>query len=65
MKIVLLTIGKTKKSFLSEGIEKYLLKINYYTNLESVEIDNVKFSKKISESELIKREGELIISKVR
>ena len=64
MKIVLLTIGKTKKSFLSEGIEKYLLKINYYTNLESVEIDNVKFSKNISESELIKKEGELIMSKV-
>ena len=55
MKIVLLTIGKTKKSFLSEGIKKYLLKLKHYTNLESIEIDNVKFSKNISESELINK----------
>ena len=64
MKIVLLTIGKTKKSFLSEGIKKYLLKIKHYTNLESIEIDNVKFSKNISESELINKEAELLISKL-
>ena len=64
MKIVLLTIGKTKKSFLSEGIKKYLLKLNHYTNLESIEIDNVKFSKNISESELINKEAELLISKL-
>ena len=64
MKIVLLTIGKTKKSFLSEGIKKYLLKLKHYTNLESIEIDNVKFSKNISESELINKEAELLISKL-
>ena len=64
MKIVLLTIGKTKKSFLSEGIKKYLLKLKHYTNLESIEIDNVKFSKNISESELINKEAKLLISKL-
>ena len=64
MKIVLLTIGKTKKSFLSEGIKKYLLKLKHYTNLEAIEIDNVKFSKNISESELINKEAELLISKL-
>ena len=64
MKIVLLTIGKTKKSFLSEGIKKYLLKLKHYTNLESIEIDNVKFSKNISESELINKEAEILISKL-
>ena len=64
MKIVLLTIGKTKKSFLSEGIKKYLLKLKHYTNLESIEIDNIKFSKNISESELINKEAELLISKL-
>ena len=64
MKIVLLTIGKTKKSFLSEGIKKYLLKLKHYTNIESIEIDNVKFSKNISESELINKEAEILISKL-
>ena len=42
MKFVLLVIGKTKESYLINGIELYNKRIQYYINLEIVELNKIK-----------------------
>ena len=64
MKIVLLTIGKTKEQYLIEGILKYQKRLRHYTQLKILEIPNNKNIKKISNTELIKRESELILNQL-
>ena len=61
MKIVLLTIGKTSEKYLIEGIDQYKKRLKNYTKFEVIEISNVKKSKNFSNSELMKKEGELVI----
>ena len=61
MKILLLTIGKTKKKYLINGISEYQKRLRHYINFEMVEILNVKANKKRDRSEIINYEGELIL----
>ena len=61
MKIVLLTVGKTSEKYLIEGIDKYKKRLKNYTKFEMIEILNVKKSKNFSNSELMKKEGELVM----
>ena len=64
MKIVLITIGKTSEKYLIEGIYQYKNRLNHYTNFELMEIQNIKNSKNLSESELLKKEGQLILKHI-
>jgi len=64
MKIVLITIGKTNEKYLIEGISDYQKRLKHYTNFERIEIANIKNAKNFSESELMKREGELILKQI-
>ena len=64
MKIVLITIGKTNKKYLIEGISDYQKRLKHYTNFERIEIANIKNAKNFSESELMKKEGELILKQI-
>ena len=64
MKIVLITIGKTNEKYLIEGISDYQKRLKHYTNFERIEIANIKNSKNFSESELMKKEGELILKQI-
>jgi len=64
MKIVLITIGKTSEKYLIEGIYQYKNRLKRYTNFEMMEIPNIKNAKNLSESELMKKEGELILKKI-
>ena len=64
MKIVLLAIGKTNEQYLIEGISQYQKRLKYYTQFEMLEIPNIKNSKNFSNTELMKREGELILKKL-
>ncbi len=61
MKIVLLTVGKTSEKYLIEGIDQYKKRLKNYTKFEMIEILNVKKSKSFSNSELMKKEGELVM----
>ena len=65
MKIVLITIGKTNKKYLIEGISDYQKRLKHYTNFERIEIANIKNAKNFSESELMKKEGELILKQIK
>ena len=65
MKIVLITIGKTNEKYLIEGISDYQKRLKHYTNFERIEIANIKNAKNFSESELMKKEGELILKQIK
>ena len=65
MKIVLITIGKTNEKYLIEGISDYQKRLKHYTNFERIEIANIKNAKNFSESELMQREGELILKQIK
>ena len=65
MKIVLITIGKTNEKYLIEGISDYQRRLKHYTNFERIEIANLKNAKNFSESELMQREGELILKQIK
>jgi len=64
MKIVLLTIGKTSEKYLVEGIFLFQKRLKHYTPFEIVEIPNIKNAKNFSKSELLKKEGELILKQL-
>ena len=64
MKIVLITIGKTSEKYLIEAIYQYKNRLKHYTNFEIMEIQNIKNSKNLSESELMKKEGQLILKQI-
>ena len=64
MKIVLFVVGKTKEKYLLEGIYQYQRRIMNYINFEICEIPNIKNTKNISNSDLMKKEGDLILKKI-
>ena len=64
MKIVLLTIGKTSEKYLIEGIAQYQKRLKHYTQFEMLEILNIKNAKNFSNTELMKKEGKLILKQL-
>ena len=64
MKIVLLAIGKTKENYLIDGIVKYQKRLKHYAHFEILEIPNIKNNKSFSNNELMKKQGELILSQL-
>ena len=64
MKIVLLVIGKTNEQYLVEGISQYQKRLKHYIQFEMLEIPNIKKAKKFSNTELMKRQGELILKQL-
>lgn len=65
MKIRLIYIGKTGRSFLTEGEEHYLDRVKKYIPFEVVELPDVKNAKKRSEEEIKRLEGDMILSKIK
>ena len=61
MKIVLLTIGKTSDKYLIDGITEYKSRLRHYTKFQMFEITSIKNAKNLSQSELMKKEGSLIL----
>ena len=64
MKIKLIVVGKTNAKFLVEGEKEYVKRLLHYINFEEIIIPDVKQSGKLSESELKKKEGQLILVKL-
>ena len=64
MKIKLIVVGKTNAKYLVEGEKEYVKRLLHYINFEEIIIPDVKQSGKLSESELKKKEGQLILAKL-
>ena len=65
MNIKLLAIGKTDNKQLIQLIETYQKRLKFYIKFDFEIIPNIKNAKNLSEAQQKKKEGELILSKVR
>ena len=64
MKIKLIVVGKTNAKYLVEGEKEYVKRLLHFINFEEIIITDVKHSGILSESELKKKEGKLILDKL-
>ena len=60
MKIALITIGKTRETYLIDAINDYMKRLSHYNRLDMYELPSIKKSNKLSVSSLIFYESELI-----
>jgi 23S rRNA (pseudouridine1915-N3)-methyltransferase len=61
MQITLIQIGKTKFSYLQDGISDYQKRLKHYINFEEVTIADLKNAKNLSSAEIKKKEGEMLL----
>ena len=64
MKIKLIVVGKTNAKYLFEGEKEYEKRLKHYIKFEEIIIPDVKQAGKLSENELKKKEGQLILGKL-
>ena len=64
MEIKLIVVGKTKSSELIRLINEYIKRINFYKKFKIIEVNSLK-SKKNSEKEIKKIEGENILKSIK
>jgi 23S rRNA (pseudouridine1915-N3)-methyltransferase len=64
MKIKLICIGKTGKSFLEEGEKEYVKRLQKYIPFEKIEIPDMKNAKNMSEEQIKVKEGEQLLDKL-
>lgn len=65
MKVKLIYIGKTGKSFLIEGEKEYTKRLKRYMKFETIELPDIKNAKKMSAQEVKVKEGDQILSKIK
>ena len=65
MKITLLTVGKTDKDWVKEGLDIYVSRLKLYIPFSVVEIPELKNVSALSKDQIKTREGELILKNVR
>jgi 23S rRNA (pseudouridine1915-N3)-methyltransferase len=63
MKITLLVIGKTDTTYLTEGINEYMKRLNHYINFNIEVIPDIKKGKNMGVELQKSQEGELIMAK--
>jgi 23S rRNA (pseudouridine1915-N3)-methyltransferase len=64
MKIKLICIGKTGKSFLEEGEKEYTGRLKHYLGFEKVELPDLKQAKKLSKDQIKELEGKEFLAKI-
>lgn len=64
LKITLLVIGKTTDAYIKQGIQIYTERLKHYCTFSILEIPELQVSSKISQSEIKKKEGEILLSKI-
>ncbi len=64
MKFVIVTIGKIKENFIQKGVLEYSRRISHYTELSFFPIKEERITKGVSESWIVQKEGERILTKV-
>ena len=65
MKITLLTVGKTDKGWVKEGLDIYASRLKHYIPFSIIEIPELKNVSALSKDQIKIREGELILRNVR
>lgn len=65
MKIKLIYVGKTGKTFLTDGEKEYTKRVKRYTSFETIELPDVKNAKNRSEDEIKSIEAEAILKKIK
>lgn len=65
MKITLLTVGKTDKDWVRQGMEIYISRLKHYIPFSVVEIPELKNVSALTKEQIKTREGELILKNVR
>ena len=65
MKITLLTVGKTDKDWVKQGIEIYTSRLKHYIPFSISEIPELKNVSSLSKDQIKAREGELILKNVK
>ena len=65
MKIKLIYVGKTSKSFLEDGEKEYTKRVKRYVPFETIELPDIKNAKKRSEAEIKNLEAETILKNIK
>ncbi len=65
MKMTLLTVGKTDRDWVRDGMEIYTGRLRHYTNFALVEIPELKKVSALSREQIKEKEGELILKNIR
>lgn len=61
MKITLLTVGKTDKSWVKDGLDIYVSRLKHYVPFSIIEIPELKNVSALSKEQIKVREGELVL----
>ena len=65
MKITLLTVGKTDKDWVKQGMDIYISRLKHYIPFSVVEIPELKNVSALTKEQIKTREGELILKNIR
>ena len=65
MKITLLTVGKTDRDWVKQGLDIYVSRLKHYIPFNMVEIPELKNVSALSKDQIKTREGELILKNIR
>ena len=65
MKITLLTVGKTDKEWVRQGLDIYVSRLKHYIPFSIVEIPELKNVSALSKDQIKSKEGELILKNIR
>ena len=64
MNITLIQIGKTDASYIREGVEIYVKRINHYVKFDIVTIPDIRNARKLTREQHRAEEGRLILSQI-
>jgi 23S rRNA (pseudouridine1915-N3)-methyltransferase len=65
MKITLLTVGKTDKDWVKQGMDIYISRLKHYIPFAVVEIPELKNVSALTKEQIKTREGELILKNIK
>ena len=65
MKITLLTVGKTDRDWVKQGLDIYVSRLKHYIPFSMVEIPELKNVSALSKDQIKTKEGELILKNIR
>lgn len=65
MKITLIVIGKTDRSYLKDGCEIYMSRLGHYVTFRYVEIPDIKGASSLSREQIKEKEADLILKMIR
>ena len=65
MKIALLTVGKTDKDWVKQGLDIYVSRLKHYIPFSIIEIPELKNVSALSKEQIKTKEGELILKNIK